>query len=58
MPLNREPRRVLVRRNQSVLELSTVDAVNANDVRGLNVRNIQDNFVYVVLLQKYDKREF
>lgn len=45
-------------RNQQVLELSTVDAVNANDVRGLNVRNIQDNFVYVVLLQKYDKREF
>ena len=45
-------------RNQQVLGLSTVDAVNANDVRGLNVRNIQDNFVYVVLLQKYDKREF
>ncbi len=45
-------------RNQQVLGLSTVDAVNANDVRDLNVRNIQDNFVYVVLLQKYDKREF
>ena len=45
-------------RNQLVLGLSTVDAVNANDVRDLNVRNIQDNFVYVVLLQKYDKREF
>lgn len=45
-------------RNRQVLGLSTVDAVNANDVRGLNVRNIQDNFVYVVLLQKYDKREF
>lgn len=44
-------------RNQQVLGLSTVDAVNANDVRDLNVRNIQDNFVYVVLLQKYDKRE-
>lgn len=47
-----------MQRNQQVLRLSTVDAVNANDVRGLNVRNIQDNFVYVVLLQKYDKREF
>ena len=45
-------------RNQQVLGLSTVDAVNANDVRDLNVRNIQDNFVYVVLLHKYDKREF
>lgn len=45
-------------RNQQVLGLSTVDAVNANDVRDLNVKNIQDNFVYVVLLQKYDKREF
>ena len=45
-------------RNQQVLGLSTVDAVNANDVRDLNVRNIQENFVYVVLLQKYDKREF
>ena len=47
-----------MQRNRQVLGLSTVDAVNANDVRGLNVRNIQDNFVYVVLLQKYDKREF
>ena len=27
-------------KNQPVLGLSTVDAVNANDVRGLNVRNI------------------
>lgn len=45
-------------RNQQVLGLSTVDAVNANDVRDLNVRNIQDNFLYVVLLQKYNKREF
>lgn len=45
-------------RNQPVLELSTADAVNANDVRDLNVRNIQHNFVYVVLLQKYDKRKF
>ena len=58
MPLNRGPRRVLVLKNQPVLELSTADAVNASDVRDLNVRNIQDNFVYVVLLQKYDKREF
>jgi len=47
-----------VLRNQPVLGLSTADAVNANDVRDLNVRNIQHNFVYVVLLQKYDKREF
>ena len=47
-----------MQRNRQVLELSTVGAVNANDVGGLNVRNIQDNFVYVVLLQKYDKREF
>ena len=47
-----------MQRNRQVLELSTVDAVNANDVRGLNVRNIQDNFLYVVLLQKYNKREF
>lgn len=47
-----------MRRNQPVLELSTADAVNVNGVRDLNVRNIQDNFVYVVLLQKYDKREF
>lgn len=47
-----------MQRNRQVLELSTVDAVNASDVRGLNVKNIQDNFVYVVLLQKYDKREF
>jgi len=47
-----------VQRNQQVLGLSTVDAVNANDVRDLNVRNIQDNFLYVVLLQKYNKREF
>lgn len=47
-----------MQRNQQVLRLSTVDAVNANDVRGLNVRNIQDNFLYVVLLQKYNKREF
>jgi len=47
-----------VLRNQQVLGLSTADAVNASDVRDLNVRNIQDNFVYVVLLQKYNKREF
>ncbi len=47
-----------MQRNHQVLGLSTVDAVNASDVRDLNVRNIQDNFVYVVLLQKYDKREF
>ena len=47
-----------MQRNQQVLGLSTVDAVNANDVRDLNVRNIQDNFLYVVLLQKYNKREF
>ena len=30
-------------RNQQVLGLSTVDAVNANDVRDLNVRNILSN---------------
>ena len=30
-------------KNQPVLGLSTADVVNANDVRGLNVRNIQDN---------------
>lgn len=44
MPLNREPRRVLMLRNQPVLKLSTADAVNANDVRDLNVRNIQHNY--------------
>lgn len=44
MPLNREPRRVLVLRNRQVLELSTADAVNASDVRDLNVRNIQHNY--------------
>ena len=44
MPLNREPRRVLVLRNRQVLELSTVDAVNASDVRDLSVRNIQHNY--------------
>ena len=44
MPLNRELRRVLVRRNRQVLELSTVDAVNASDVRDLSVRNIQYNY--------------
>lgn len=45
-------------RNQPVQGLSTADAVNASNVRDLNVRNIQDNFLYVVLLQKYNKREF
>ena len=45
-------------RNQPVQGLSTADAVNVSDVRDLNVRNIQHNFVYVVLLQKYDKRKF
>ena len=29
-----------MQRNRQVLGLSTVDAVNANDVRDLNVRNI------------------
>ena len=36
---------MLVLRNQQVLGLSTADAVNANDVRDLNVRNIQDSYV-------------
>ena len=44
MPLNRGPRRVLVLKNQPVLELSTADAVNVNGVRDLNVRNIQHNY--------------
>lgn len=44
MPLNRDPRRVLVLRNRQMLELSTADAVNASDVRDLNVRNIQHNY--------------
>ena len=30
-------------KNQPVLGLSTADVVNANDVRGLNVRNILSN---------------
>lgn len=31
-------------KNQPVLGLSTADAVNASDVRDLNVRNIQHNY--------------
>ena len=37
-----------MRKNQQVLRLSTVDAVNANDVKVLNVRNIRNNYSYVI----------